>query len=120
MLLRSVSQGTITMPGKLLSALSIILLLILGGLIARMTAIGGFSIVDSTQNEQKIIKATGLDEYSRPFHTLRDWRDTTWKQTLPEFVVDSWLGHSGEVSRSNYLYVPDDYYEGKTPKPILA
>lgn len=58
-----------------------------------------------------IIRA-GLTPWDSPFHTLRKFRDTTWKQVYPEYVVDAWLGHSMEVSRRHYLKVPESIYAG--------
>lgn len=57
-----------------------------------------------------IIQRAGLEPWSKPFHALRGWRDSTWKLKYPEYVVDAWLGHSLEVSRRHYLAVPEDIY----------
>lgn len=57
-----------------------------------------------------IFATAGVPLWSKPFHSLRAWRATTWKQTYPEYVVDAWLGHSREVSRMHYLTIPEDLY----------
>jgi integrase len=74
----------------------------------------------------KIIREAGLAPWPRPFHALRDWRSTTWKKLYPEFVVDSWLGHSQEVARKHYNTVPEEFYSPtatiltQNPKPTEA
>lgn len=59
----------------------------------------------------KIIKRSGVEVWPEVFQALRRRRDVMWKQQYPEFIVDSWLGHSGQVSRDHYLTVPEDVYE---------
>lgn len=57
-----------------------------------------------------ILKAAGMKPYPKPFQALRAWRDVTWKQVWPEYMVDRWMGHSLAVSRANYLTVPDEFF----------
>ncbi len=71
------------------------------------------------RNMRAIMRRSGLPLWSRPFHGLRAWRDTTWKQVNPEYVVDAWLGHGPEVSRAHYLAVPEGRYEVDTPRARL-
>lgn len=59
----------------------------------------------------RIFAAARVDLWAKPFHSMRAWRATTWKQTYPEYVVDSWLGHSQEVSRAHYLTIPEHLYD---------
>lgn len=58
----------------------------------------------------KVITAAGLQAYSKPFHTLRKNRATSWRAVYPESVVDAWMGHSLQVAREHYAAVPEDYY----------
>lgn len=62
------------------------------------------------QYMEDTVKRAGLPVYPKPFHAWRGWRSTSWKQTFPEHVVDSWLGHSQAVARAHYNTVPDHYY----------
>jgi integrase len=69
----------------------------------------------------KIIQRAGLQPWADPFHTLRKWRDTSWKaEGIPEPIVDAWLGHSLEVSREHYFRVPESAYGPADGKNMVA
>ena len=57
-----------------------------------------------------IIERAGLSEIRRPFQVMRGSCDTEWKQHLPGYAVDRWLGHSKDVSESHYLSLPDELW----------
>lgn len=48
--------------------------------------------------------------FAHPFHTLRKWRASSWREQYPEFVVDGWLGHSASVARKHYVTIGEQYY----------
>ncbi len=62
---------------------------------------------------RKAFIAAGVS-WRRPFQALRDWRDVTWREKYPAWVVCSWMGHSDKVSREYYLSVPKEHYD-ETP-----
>lgn len=62
---------------------------------------------------EKIIADAGVKPYGPPFQALRRWRATTWRGTMPEFVVDAMLGHSMEVARAYYVEVPPEYFKAR-------
>lgn len=69
----------------------------------------------------RIIKAAGMKPWPKPFHALRGWRATTWRQTYPEYVVDAWLGHSLAVARKHYVAPPEAMYAaGETGEARIA
>lgn len=53
--------------------------------------------------------------FESPFHALRKFRATHWRQVYPEFVVDAWMGHSASVAKRFYVSIPESYYE---PAPV--
>jgi len=65
---------------------------------------------------QRTIKRAGYEVWSSPFHTLRKWRATSWRDEYPEHVVDAWLGHSLDVSRKHYVTVNESYYSNGESK----
>ena len=76
----------------------------------------GLYVADVSKNNlhvrmEQIARRAGFEQmWSKPFHTLRKYRDTTWKMRHPEYVVDAWMGHGLEVSRKHYVRVPENYY----------
>lgn len=60
-----------------------------------------------------IRRRAGLTAWPKPFHGLRKWRSSSWKQTYPAAVVDAWLGHGAEVARKAYFAVPEHFYGGQ-------
>lgn len=75
----------------------------------------------------RIIRAAGMEVWPHPFHLLRRWRATTWREVYPESTVDFWLGHSMLVARRNYVRPPESAYlsadamlAARTKKPEAA
>ena len=67
-----------------------------------------------------ILKRAEIDYWKDCFQTLRRSCDTEWKQTLPSYAVDAWLGHSQRVSEEHYLMIPDDLWERATKSAAYA
>lgn len=59
-----------------------------------------------------ILEAAGVEKFTSPYHTLRRWRATSWREEFPPWVVDRWMGHSAEVASEFYVTIPDTYYQG--------
>lgn len=57
-----------------------------------------------------IVKAAGVPAYPKPFHALRAWRATTWREKFEEYQVDAMLGHSLAVARRHYVKLPDSFF----------
>lgn len=64
------------------------------------------------------IERAELVPWPQPFHSLRRWRATTWRDRYPEHVVDSWLGHSLAVARQHYAAVAGHYFSGQDAPPL--
>jgi len=71
------------------------------------------------RNMTALIRRAGFEPWAKPFHALRGWRATTWRQRFPEHVVDKWLGHSQAVARLNYAAVPDSYYHSDADEDTI-
>ncbi len=87
--------------------------------------------VNVERSMRDAMKRAGLTPWSKPLHTLRAWRATTWRAEYPDFVVNHWLGHSQAVAIGHYAKaVPDTYYgrpaaaapdlESMTPEQLRA
>jgi integrase len=64
------------------------------------------------------IRRAGLQPWPKPFHGLRAWRATTWReQRIPEAWIDAWLGHGPEVARLHYVAIPESAYCAPNPPP---
>lgn len=50
----------------------------------------------------KIIRRAGLEEWGKPFHTLRKSLVTDWQAKYPPLDVAAWLGHSVVVAARHY------------------
>ncbi len=59
---------------------------------------------------RKVLQADGVDPWHSLFKTLRQRCDTELKQHFPAYVVDSWLGQCGDVSKKHYLMIPADVW----------
>ena len=59
----------------------------------------------------EIIKAAGIAQYAKLFHTLRKNWEQDCAAVYPQHVVAEWAGHSIEVSATHYLRVPQELYQ---------
>lgn len=55
----------------------------------------------------------------KPFYNLLKWRDTTWKMVQLEYVVDSWIGPSMEMSCKHDVHVPESIYNEDDRRSLI-
>jgi hypothetical protein len=58
----------------------------------------------------EIIRAAGLVPWPKVFQALRSTRRTELQDFFPEYVLNSWFGHSSRVAERHYLQVRDEHF----------
>ena len=76
----------------------------------------GYCQKDMHRPAIQMIKAAGVEQYEKPFHTLRKNREQDWNDEFPFHVVVEWMGHSPTVAQKNYLRIDEMYIEQATKK----
>jgi integrase len=80
---------------------------------------GGVKTDDIDRDAKRIIQASGIPAYAKPFHALRKNREGEVAAQYPQHVFTEWMGHDGEVAEQFYLRVEATLYE-PPPEPELA
>lgn len=70
----------------------------------------GVSLGNIDKEAKRIIGASGLPIYSKPFHTLRKNREGELAREYPQHVLKEWMGHDPQVADEHYLRVDEDLY----------
>ena len=61
---------------------------------------------------RELCRRAGVQEYSKPFHTLRKNCITDWASRFPVHVVKEWAGHANmETTNKHYLQVSESEYK---------
>jgi integrase len=58
----------------------------------------------------KLLKASGIKHWPKPFHNLRASRETELAERFPMHVVCEWIGNSTLIAQRHYLQVTDDHF----------
>jgi len=63
---------------------------------------------------ERAIKAAGVTQWTRLWHSLRASRQTDLTREFPTHVVCGWLGNTEKVARENYLSTTDEDFDRAT------
>jgi len=65
----------------------------------------------------RAVRASGVTQWTRLWHSLRSSRQTDLEREFPTHVVCGWLGNSVETAREHYLQTTDaDFEKAANPK----
>ena len=63
------------------------------------------------QQFERIIKKAHVEPWPRLFHNLRASCRTELQESLPDHVLNSWLGQSSRVAETHYLTVHQEHWD---------
>jgi integrase len=66
----------------------------------------------------KKLRAAGVPEWNRLFHSMRASRQTELEKEFPIHVVCSWLGNSPQIAQKSYLLVTEDDFQKAVSEPM--